>query len=213
MPIDYQFRLNRQRPLIMSSAFMVENILTADIDKDVAEHQHHHHHHHHHHLHHQQRCESMTSSSSDTESDVMSDVKDSLCGSPRSHGPDAMSPSVRHPPQLPDPDKLQLSESLLRTYAMIRQSGGLSEMCCTKCGHFQATPGDSPDSDVTDFKCAKCGGCETLTKDASTILSEAERTTTIVGVGGVGVTKPILKFSVSAILGDRKECVKVRNGK
>lgn len=48
-----------------------------------------------------------------------------------------------------------------------------------------------------------------MAKDASTILSEAERTTTI---GVVGVTKPILKFSVSAILGDRKECVKVRNG-
>lgn len=189
----------------MSSAFMVENILTTDIDKDVADHHHHHHNHHHHH----QSCESMTSSSSDTESDVMSDIKDSLCGSPR-HDP-MPATAVRLP--LPDKDKLQLSESLLRTYAMIRQSGGqiagLGEMCCGKCGHFQAAGVE--DGDGAEAKCAKCGGgCEMLAKDATTILGDAERTTSIVGAG---VTKPILKFSVSAILGDRKECVKVRNGK
>lgn len=249
---------------------MVENILTTDIDKDVDDpHHHHHHHSHHHHSHlHQPHsahnrhhsCESMTSSSSDTESDVMSDIKESVCGSPtlRSthHGLEhmAMMQTANSPGSgnngvggggggVADKDKLHLSESLLRTYAMIRQGGGqlagaglAEEMCCTKCGHFQPSTravhqqhkrtgktndGDFGDIDAADtaigdavgMKCIKCGGsCETVgpVKDATTILSEAERTTT--SIGG-GVTKPILKFSVSAILGDRKECVKVRNGK
>lgn len=145
--------------------------------------------------------------SSDTESDTTSDIKDSLCGSPRSD----------HQPS--GDEKINISESLLRTYAMIRQSGGHLgiEMCCGKCGHFQITKRSShhqqyDDSDIeVDFKCDKCGGTEAInTKE--TILKESGS-----GGGGVigsgGVTKPILKFSVSAILGDKKECVKVRNGK
>lgn len=196
----------------------------------------------------------------------MSDIKESVCGSPTRpshHGIDghimpmmqtASSPNAVGVGGIVDKDKMDLSESLLRTYAMIRQSGGQlagaglsDEMCCIKCGHFQPSlnraadrkhqqqqqnqrsgkttnagdaialfgDGDARDmiADAGGMKCAKCGGiCDLVNgvKDATTILSEAERTTT--SIGG-GVTKPILKFSVSAILGDRKECVKVRNGK
>lgn len=138
--------------------------------------------------------------SSDTESDATSDIKDSLCGSPRSDT--LLLPSNDERP-------LNISESLLRTYAMIRQGGHL---CCSKCGHFQVAKrnagerhmyddGDHTDS-VTEFKCDMCGCTEPINAK-ETILKET----------GVGITKPILKFSVSAILGDRKDCVKVRNGK
>lgn len=257
---------------------MVDNILTtaADIDKDTHLHHLHHRQPHQnqlqhsqqlHQLHHRQRhlpsCESMTSSSSsasDTESDVMSDIKDSLFGSPR-NGQNATPPGRIE--LLADKDKssqLQLSESLLRTYAIIqRQNGGsgggagggldggggglnaggqigvangigggvgvgvMSDLCCSKCGHFQTIRVGDLDMDVRNFKCAKCGGCDTLSKDTTTTILDhqitTERSTIIggggggIGGGGIGVTKPILKFSVSAILGDRKECVKVRNGK
>lgn len=111
------------------------------------------------------------------------------------------------------------------------------EMCCTKCGHFQqsnkmrnnnATNGNSgggggggvvvgggnmmnvndcsddnnTDIDI-DFKCDKCDSNEGV------ISSQKETTTTILKDN----TKPILKFSVSAILGDTKECARVRHGK
>ena len=131
--------------------------------------------------------------SSDTESDTTSDIKDSICGSPHSES--------LHPSQ--DDEKINLSESLLRTYAMIRNSGHIGiEMCCAKCGHFQITKKSGSSSSYEDididFKCDKCGGIDAInTKE--TILKES--------------AKPILKFSVSAILGDKKECVKVRNGK
>ncbi|XP_037047901.1 uncharacterized protein LOC119082492 [Bradysia coprophila] len=148
----------------MSTAFLVDNILN---DKE-------------------ERTESL---SSDTESDTTSDIKDSVCGSPRNdHLPNG-------------DDKINISESLLRTYAMIRNSGhhiGIDEMCCAKCGHFQITKrGGYEDTDIDlDFKCDKCGGSEAInTKE--TILKDS--------------VKPILKFSVSAILGDKKDCVKVRN--
>lgn len=150
----------------MSTAFLVDNILN---DKD-------------------ERSESI---SSDTESDTTSDIKDSVCGSPRN---DHLANGD---------DKINISESLLRTYAMIRNSGhhiGIDEMCCAKCGHFQISKrGGYEDTDIElDFKCDKCGGLEAInTKE--TILKDS--------------VKPILKFSVSAILGDKKDCVKVRNGK
>lgn len=173
------------------------------------------------------RSESMTSSS-DTESDAMSDIKDSsLCGSPRRVA-DTMLP-------LADRDKYQLSESLLRTYAMIRQgsgggsalgTGSVEDSCCAKCGHFQPDRrtlnrgklGTCVDEEediemMIEFRCEKCNGREAMstmlagrTSDSNTVLKDG-------GIGTNGVTKPFLKFSVSAILGDRKECVKVRNGK
>lgn len=172
------------------------------------------------------RSESMTStSSSDTESDAMSDIKDSLCGSPRRVA-DTLMPSMPFAGR----EKYQLSESLLRTYAMIRQGsagvglGGMEESCCSKCGHFQTDRRSAKSLGVKDeddiamqFRCERCGGRDAMASvltgrsgEANTILKDGERATI---VGASGVTKPILKFSVSAILGDRKECVKVRNGK
>lgn len=162
----------------MSTAFMVDNILN---DKD-------------------DHTESI--SSDGTESDTTSDIKDSVCGSPRSNESSGNGMVVVGNGE-PN-GKLNLSESLLRTYAMIRGGGHIGlEMCCAKCGHFQIGK-RSPFTDQTDtdceldFKCDKCGGSDAInTKE--TILKDS--------------AKPILKFSVSAILGDRKECVKVRNGK
>lgn len=163
----------------MSTAFMVDNILN---DKD-------------------DHTESI--SSDGTESD-----KDSICDSPHSihelsNGNDIVG-SIGNGGSEPD-CKINLSESLLRTYAMIRGSGHLGiEMCCAKCGHFQIgqrSPLKDHQTDTDselDYKCDKCGGIDAInTKE--TLLKDS--------------AKPILKFSVSAILGDRKECVKVRNGK
>lgn len=168
----------------MSTAFMVDNILN---DKD-------------------DQTESI--SSDGTESD-----KDSICGSPHSNhdlsnengiiGDDIIGNTISGG----NPDcKINLSESLLRTYAMIRGAGGHLgiEMCCAKCGHFQIAQ-RSPltdhqtyiDSEL-DYKCDKCGGVDAINAKETLLKDSA---------------KPILKFSVSAILGDRKECVKVRNGK
>lgn len=131
----------------------------------------------------------------------------------------------------------RLSESIFRTYKtmMLRNdsvtdehlddnSGNFIEMCCSKCGHFQQLTkrngggggggsggGDDSHTEIDiDFKCDKCACQEgvvtttqttttTSTKDTATILKES--------------AKPFLKFSVSAILGDRKECVKTRTGK
>lgn len=121
----------------------------------------------------------------------------------------------------------RLSESIFRTYntMMLRNdsvsdehlddnSSNCIEMCCSKCGHFQQLTkrngGDDHNEIDIDFKCDKCECQEgvittttttttTSTKDTATILKES--------------AKPFLKFSVSAILGDRKECVKARTGK
>lgn len=134
-------------------------------------------------------------------------------------------------------DKYKLSESLLRTYAMIRQGSTVGsglvdaatgeDSCCTKCGSFQpdrrsvnGRKGCGDDEEdivmVMDFRCEKCNEREAMsamlagrTIESNAMLKDATRTT----IGATGVTKPFLKFSVSAILGDRKECVKVRNGK
>lgn len=131
----------------------------------------------------------------------------------------------------------RLSDDLLRTYnTMIRDNNqrlGI-EVCCAKCNCYQFTrnnnhqhnddtssktptpptavtptnnqPHQTNDNNsdddllqVINFKCEKCGSCDYV-NDKETILKE----TTV---------KPVLKFSVSAILGDRKDCVKVRNGK
>lgn len=63
---------------------------------------------------------------------------------------------------------------------------------------------DDNNADIdTDFKCDKCDSNEGV------ISSQKETTTTILKDNA----KPILKFSVSAILGDKKECARVRHGK
>uniref|UniRef100_A0A182T1B9 Uncharacterized protein n=1 Tax=Anopheles maculatus TaxID=74869 RepID=A0A182T1B9_9DIPT len=95
------------------------------------------------------------------------------------------------------------------------------DFCCAKCGHCQAelNPGSSEgehnnnntggskeesgpegrDGGLSEFefRCEKCGFGEYVVPGKQTILKES--------------SKPVLKFSVSAILGDKKDCVKVRN--
>lgn len=169
----------------MSTAFLVDNILNEKED----------------------RPDSLSSSASDIESeaDTASDLKDSLCGSPdNSEMLHATSPS--------GDTKLHLSETLLRTYnSMMRNGAGGDhhlgiEMCCSKCGHFQivkprsnseSNSFDESDAEC-DFKCDKCDSNEGV-HAKETILKDS--------------AKPILKFSVSAILSDKKDCAKVRNGK
>ncbi|XP_053664307.1 protein tweety [Anopheles marshallii] len=127
--------------------------------------------------------------------------------------------------------------SIVRRPATFRphpDDGGVSlvqmDYCCAKCGHCQAelNPGSRasparagdrrssegehnnnngsskeesvPDADggsEYEFRCEKCGFGEYVIPGKQTILKES--------------SKPVLKFSVSAILGDKKDCVKVRN--
>lgn len=155
----------------MSSAFLVDNLLN---DKDDTHHNHHHH----------------NQLLSDSDSDATSgDLKDSYCDSP-----------INEQNITCDDTKLNLSEGILRTYNMIKESNCIGvELCCAKCGYFQFTKKSLDDDDHPDFKCEKCNSCE-FHQEKETILKDSV------------VTKPVLKFSVSAILGDRKDCVKVRNG-
>lgn len=126
--------------------------------------------------------------SSDSDSDATStDLKDSYCDSP-----------INEQNITCDDTKLNLSEGILRTYNMIKENNCINvELCCAKCGYFQYCKKSLDDDDNPDFKCEKCNSCEFL-HEKETILKES-------------VTKPVLKFSVSAIL-DKKDCVKVRNG-
>lgn len=171
----------------MSTAFLVDNILS---DKE-------------------DRPDSISSSASDIESeaDTTYDLKDSLCGSPENS-------EMLHATSPTQDTKIHLSETLLRTYNSMMRNGGVvggghhltNEMCCTKCGHFQMvkqrSSSDSNGFDESDaeydFKCDKCDSNEGY-HAKETILKDS--------------AKPILKFSVSAILSDKKECAKVRNGK
>lgn len=64
---------------------------------------------------------------------------------------------------------------------------------------------NNADNDA-DFKCDKCDNNEG-------VISSQKETTTILKDNAKPINKPILKFSVSAILGDKKECARVRHGK
>lgn len=174
----------------MSTAFMVDNILQ---DKEDT-------------------FSSVSEGDSDSE-----DHKDSICDSP--------SPNFRvhHHHHHPDTDDLLPAYTVLRDHrrgggrdgAMMMQDVDLdsddgggstgSELYCAKCG------GNSKFIGPMDFKCDKCGCMDYVqtsvvqtTKDVQTIIAAAKDDHRPV--------KPVLKFSVSAILGDRKECAKVRNG-
>lgn len=157
----------------------------------------------------------VSGSGSDSDSEQNSDLKDSLCDSPKSYN------SVNnHNSSLSDDDHI-------RPYTILNDSNRmdmLMEYCCAKCGHYQSTAGTtiptSPNANnnnncnnnnnnlsnnknnlINDFvyKCEKCGFNEFINSVKETMLKESN--------------KPVLKFSVSAILGDKKDCVKVRNGK
>lgn len=159
----------------MSSAFLVDNLLN---DKEDTHHSHQHDHH------------NQLLSDSDSDATTSGDLKDSYCDSP-----------INEQNLTCDEAKLNLSEGILRTYNMIKESNCIGvELCCAKCGYFQFSKKSLDDDSNPEFKCEKCNSCE-FHHEKETILKESV------------VTKPVLKFSVSAILGDKNECVKVRNGK
>lgn len=152
----------------MSTAFLVDNILNDDKDEVI---------------------DSMgsTSGSDDSDSEHNSDLKDSLCDSPKSY-----TSINNHNSSLSDDD-------LLRSYTMIQDNQ--PDFGCGKCGHFNDN--HKLNSENNEIKCEKCGlHSEFLTSAKDTLLKETSN-------------KPVLKFSVSAILSDTKkrDCVKVRNGK
>ncbi|XP_063697915.1 homeobox protein Hox-A3 [Culicoides brevitarsis] len=83
-----------------------------------------------------------------------------------------------------------------------------TKLCCGKCGHFQFGNKTIIDNEIQyDFKCDKCGSCDYIK------VANAGKTTTMDDnlLKENNSSKPVLKFSVSAILGERKDCVKVRN--
>lgn len=156
----------------MSTAFLVDNILNGDKDEPMD-------------------STGSLSDSDDSDSEHNSDLKDSLCDSPKSFN----SINNNHHSPLSD-------EELIRSYTMIREQTDntdiISDFNCSKCGHFNESPSKL---NSIDEKCEKCGfQNEFYRKD--TILKE------------IIPSKPVLKFSVSAILSDTKrDSVKVRNGK
>ena len=168
----------------MSTAFMVDNILQ---DKE-------------------EQTDSLASVSSDSEDYEEPDQKDtnSLCDSPKSYHQNNSSLSD---------DEMNLQIRPFTTMLSDHHTHNLMmDYCCGKCGHYQSVLNNNDNienklnsnsncngnRDDYEFKCEKCGYNEFL-NPKETILKEA--------------AKPVLKFSVSAILGDKKDCVKVRNGK
>ncbi|XP_055526957.1 myb-like protein H [Wyeomyia smithii] len=146
---------------------------------------------------------SVSGSDSEFEEHV-SDLKDSnsLCDSPKSFH------SSYHVNNSSFSDDELGPATVLRPYngpSANDENNMLMDYCCGKCGHYQSEPTvrqGAADEKVFcnesdyEFRCQKCGFSEFIASKR-TILKE--------------VTKPVLKFSVSAILGDKKECVKVRN--
>lgn len=157
----------------MSTAFLVDNILNEDKDE-------------------QMDSTGSISESDESDSDHNSDLKDSLCDSPKSYN------SMNH-------QNSPLSEDeLIRSYTVIQDQAenveNFSEFHCVKCGHFNENIKINNDS--IDDKCEKCGFLNDFYHQNSkdTHIKELP-------------SKPVLKFSVSAILSDTKrDCVKVRNG-
>lgn len=157
----------------MSTAFLVDNILNEDKDE-------------------QMDSTGSISESEDSDSDHNSDLKDSLCDSPKSYN------SMNH-------QNSPLSDDeIIRGYTVIQADNAenLNEFTCVKCGHFNENVKINISENI-DEKCEKCGFVNDFftqnTKD--THIKELP-------------SKPVLKFSVSAILSDTKRdtCVKVRNG-
>lgn len=156
----------------MSTAFLVDNILHEEKDE-------------------QMDSSGTISESDESDSEHNSDLKDSLCDSPKSFN----SMNHRNSP---------LSEDeLIRSYTVIQEQAdnveNISEFSCAKCGHFNESLKAA--SENIDDKCEKCGFHNDFFRSSKdTRIKELP-------------IKPVLKFSVSAILSDTKrDCVKVRNG-
>jgi phage FluMu protein Com len=159
----------------MSTAFLVDNILSDDKDK-------------------QMDSTGSISDSEDCDSDHNSDLKDSLCDSPKSYN------SMNH-------QNSPLSDDeLIRSYTVIQDQAenneNFNEFHCVKCAHFNENLKTNNHDESIEEKCEKCGFLnEFYQSPKDTHIKELP-------------SKPVLKFSVSAILSDTKrDCVKVRNGK
>lgn len=157
----------------MSTAFLVDNILNEEKEE-------------------QMDSSGTISESDESDSEQNSDLKDSLCDSPKSYN----SMNHRNSP---------LSEDeLIRSYTVIQDQAdnteNISEYSCAKCGHFNESL--KANSENIEDKCEKCGFHNDFFHNTKeTLIKELPN-------------KPVLKFSVSAILSDTKrDCVKVRNGK
>ena len=156
----------------MSTAFLVDNILNEEKGE-------------------QMDSSGTISESDESDSEHNSDLKDSLCDSPKSFN----SMNHRNSP---------LSEDeLIRSYTVIQDqtenAENLSEYSCVKCGHLNESL--KSHSENIEDKCEKCGFHNDFFRSSKdTRIEELP-------------IKPVLKFSVSAILSDTKrDCVKVRNG-
>lgn len=157
----------------MSTAFLVDNILNEDKEEQLD-------------------SSGTISESDESDSEHNSDLKGSLCDSPKSYN------SMHH-------RNSPLSEDeLIRSYTVIQDQAdnaeNISEFNCAKCGHFNDSL--KSNSENIDDKCEKCGFHNDFFQHSKdTRIKELP-------------IKPVLKFSVSAILSDTKrDCVKVRNGK
>lgn len=154
----------------MSTAFLVDNILNEEKDEQM----------------------DSISETDESDSDHNSDLKDSLCDSPKSYS------SINH-------QNSPLSEDeLIRGYTVIQADNAenLNEFTCVKCGHFNENVKINISENI-DEKCEKCGF-------VNDFYTQNNKDTHIKELPN----KPVLKFSVSAILSDTKRdtCVKVRNG-
>lgn len=158
----------------MSTTFLVENILSEDKEE-------------------QMDSTGSISESDESDSDHNSDLKDSLCDSPKSFN------SMNHQ-NSPISD-----DELIRGYTVIQADNAenFNEFTCVKCGHLNENLKINISENNVDEKCEKCGFVhEFYTQNSKdTHIKELP-------------SKPVLKFSVSAILSDTKRdtCVKVRNG-
>ncbi|CRL06891.1 CLUMA_CG019618, isoform A [Clunio marinus] len=155
----------------MSTAFLVDNILNEEKDE-------------------QMDSSGTISGSDESDSEHNSDLKDSLCDSPKSYN------SMHH-------RNSPLSEDeIIRSYTVIQEQAdnaeNISEFNCAKCGHLNESL--KLNSENIDDKCEKCGFHNDFFQHSKeTRIKELPN-------------KPVLKFSVSAILSDTKrDCVKVRN--
>lgn len=194
----------------MSTAFMVDSILKEkDLERCPIR------------RHHSSSGIIASGESSDSEfEEHASDLKDSnsLCDSPKSFN------SCLNVNNSSFSDDELGPATVIRSYnnGAHDENNMLMDYCCGKCGHYQSEPNPSVEQRLRsngatgdcggsvhernfssgegeyEFRCEKCGFSEFIASK-QTILKE--------------VAKPVLKFSVSAILGDKKECVKVRNGK
>lgn len=155
--------------------------------------------------------------------DTDSDHKDSVCDSPppkyyhnrhSSGGPDKFLPSYAlfRDHQTLNRNKLMENDVVSNDGSGYGDSDGdgnhsgdgsqsVTELCCAKCSNFQVGNNKTivENEKQYEFKCDKCGFGDYL-QTRETVITKDN-------------VKPVLKFSVSAILANRNDCEKVKSGK